>query len=94
MIASSTDFFKKNIEEVFEALEKCVHSELSTADENNSVEIKILPGLCIKSEYKPAAIGTNPATQNKINIPPHLLVKTKISETFKERVNEKTFRSL
>lgn len=53
MISEKTDYHEENIKEILVALEEIVNDLLLTADEENDIEIKFIPGLILSSSFIP-----------------------------------------
>ena len=87
-VAVETGMTQKAIGEIITAMDSIVGAQLAQANENTSVEVKILPsGVTLVSTYNEAHEAKNPQTGEVINVPGKNRVKAKLGTTIKAAVN-------
>jgi nucleoid DNA-binding protein len=69
-------------------LENYIIENLSTATENENVEIKLFSGISLESEYKASHTIRNPQNGERVNVPEKILVKANVTKTFNRNIND------
>lgn len=88
-VAQETDQTQKLVEEIVKAMDNVVRAQLAQANENTSVEVKVLPsGVTLVSEYVDAHEARNPQDGTVISVPGKNRVKAKIGKAIKDSANE------
>lgn len=88
-LAEKTGFFKKNIGELIDAMGEVVVDYLKNASEDECVEVKLFEGLVIGAKYTPAHEIRDPRNGNKSIVEGHLLPYTRMTKTFRNKINNK-----
>ena len=87
-ISAETGMTQKAVNEIIVAADAVVTAQLAQANEETSVEVKILPcGVTLVSTYSEAHEAKNPQTGEVINVPGKNRVKAKLGTTIKAAVN-------
>lgn len=88
MLSVKSGFTKKDIQIVLNDLEEIIQVNLSQANEKENVRIKLMPGISIEAEYQPDRIMTDPRNGQNIVVKEKLMVRVKVLESIKDKVNE------
>lgn len=78
---------QKMVKEILGGLDEVIKAQLAEASEGVTVEVKVLNGLTLVSEYCESHEGRNPATGETITVPGKNRVKARIGQAMKAAVN-------
>lgn len=87
-VATESGMTQKTVKEVFAALDTVVKASLAQANEENAVEIKVLPGLVVKSFHVDETTARNPMTGEPVTVPAKNRVTAKVMPSLKTAANE------
>lgn len=87
MVATATGESQRVVRNVLDALSQVASNELTETTEGLSVEVKVCPGVSLKSDYVDSRIARNPRTGEIITAAPKIRVKGHIMKSFKDAVN-------
>lgn len=85
-ISQRMNLHKYSIKEVLECLEEVINDNLSKADLDNDVEIKLFKGIKLKSKLIPSHIGINPKTNEVITVADKINISCKITDYHKRKL--------
>jgi nucleoid DNA-binding protein len=88
-VAEKANYWKKDVRNVFNALEDVVLEGFGEVTDDEPISIRILPGLCLHGYVVPERERVDPRNQNPIVCPPTVKVSARFSELFKEKIQEK-----
>ena len=81
-VAKKTDFVTRDVKTVLDALEEVIIQGVA-----NEEEVKLFHGFSVVGTLKDEHIARNPQNGQDVLVPAKIVVKTKITPTFKNRVN-------
>ena len=84
-IANELELNKYSVKEIIDCLEEVIKEDLSKADENDDIEIKLFKGLKLKSTYVPSHVGKNPKTNKDIIVKDKIKISCKLTDYFKNK---------
>lgn len=87
-VAENAGTTQKSVREIIDVIQAVTIEQLKQADAENSVEVKIVPGISLVSTYAEAHEAKNPATGETITVEAKKYVKAKVGGAFKNAVNE------
>jgi len=79
---------QKELKEALDLFEEVVKSHLREATPNTDVEVKLMPGLIITSEYLPERTARDPRNNEIITVAASKRVRVKLGTNFKTAANE------
>lgn len=79
---------QKEVKTFLDTLEEVVKAQLAQANETASVEVKLMNGFSITSDFVAEHEARNPQDGSTVIAPAKRKVKAKISKVFKDAVNE------
>lgn len=85
-ISKRMNLHKYSIKEVLECLEDVINDNLSKANCDEDVEIKLFKGMKLKSKLIPSHSGINPKTNEVITIDDKINVSCKITDYHKRKL--------
>ncbi len=92
-LASRTDFFKKNMKVVVEALEDIILENLESAEIGQDSELHLAPGVVICGKRTPQREAKDPRNGEIITTPekviPYAVFKTSIRQKLYKKTNKK-----
>lgn len=87
-IAANTDTYKNSVRIIIKSLEDVIYSNLKKASpECQHVEVKLMNGFTLKSEYVPDRERVDPRTGSPVTVKAGKLIKSHLSTRFKEKLN-------
>lgn len=87
-IANELELNKYSVKEIIDCLEEVIKEDLSKADENDDIEIKLFKGLKLKSTYIPSHIGKNPKTNEDVIVDDKIKVIAKVTDYYNNKLNK------
>lgn len=87
-LASRTNFFKKNIRDIIEALQDIILEHFETAEIGANSEFYLAPGIVLVGVRKPAGEAINPATGDIVVSPEKVVPKA----IFKQSIRQKLYK--
>lgn len=86
-LASRTNFFKKNIRDIVDALQDIIVEHFETAEIGANSEFYLAPGIVLVGVRKPAGEAKNPKTGETVLSPEKVIPKV----TFKTSLRQKLY---
>ena len=87
-VAEKANYWKKDVRNVFNALEDVILECFGEVSEEESISMRILPGLALNGYVVPERERVNPQDRTPIVCPPTVKVSAKYSDLFKKRIQE------
>ena len=84
--ANEGEWKKDSVKEIIDCLEEVIKEDLSKADKNEDIEIKLFKGLKLKSTYVPSHVGKNPKTNKDIIVKDKIKISCKLTDYFKNKL--------
>ncbi len=88
-VAEKANYWKKDVRNVFNALEDVILECFGEVTEEESISIRILQGFALQGRVVPERERVNPQDQSPIVCPPTVKVSAKYSDLFKKKIQEK-----
>ena len=89
-LASRTNFFKKNIRDIIEALQDIIVEHFETAEIGANSEFYLAPGIVLVGVRKPAGEAKNPATGELVNSPEKVVPKAIFKTSIRQKLYKKS----
>lgn len=89
-LASRTNFFKKNIRDIVEALQDIIIEHFETAEIGANSEFYLAPGIVLVGVRKPAGEAINPATGELVNSPEKVIPKAVFKQSIRQKLYKKS----
>jgi len=86
-VAKDVDLSQKRVRDVIDSIEAVAKRQLCQANEEMSVEVKLIPGLTLVAEYVAPHEGRNPATGETVAVAGKNRCKAKIGTGLNAAVN-------
>ena len=89
-LASRTNFFKKNIRDIVDALQDIIVEHFETAEIGANSEFYLAPGIVLVGVRKPAGEAKNPATGESVNSPEKVIPKAVFKQSIRQKLYKKS----
>ena len=89
-LASRTNFFKKNIRDIVDALQDIIVEHFETAEIGANSEFYLAPGIVLVGVRKPAGEAKNPATGELVNSPEKVIPKAVFKQSIRQKLYKKS----
>ena len=89
-LASRTNFFKKNIRDIVEALQDIIVEHFETAEIGANSEFYLAPGIVLIGVRKPAGEAKNPATGETVISPEKVIPKVMFKASLRQKLYKKS----
>lgn len=87
-VAEKANYWKKDVRNVFNALEDVILESFSEVDDDKPISIRILRGFCLQGRVVPERERVDPRDGTPIICKPTVKVSSKYSDKFKEKIQE------
>ena len=89
-LASRTNFFKKNIRDIVDALQDIIVEHFETAEIGANSEFYLAPGIVLVGVRKPAGEAKNPATGDTVVSPEKVVPKAIFKQSIRQKLYKKS----
>ena len=83
-----TGFYKKNIEELLDALDDIIVENMNTANYDEPSEIRLFSGWRLGARRVPERQSYDPRNRNEIITPEKLIPYCQFKQSFRQRINK------
>ena len=88
-LASRTNFYKKNIDEILDALDDVIVENMSAATKKEPSEIHLSLGFVFGGRYSPKHEARDPRTGETVITPAKYIPYARFSPHFRKKINKK-----
>lgn len=89
LLSEKTGFFKKNINEILDALDDIIVENMSTATKKEPSEIHLSLGFVFGGRYSPKHEARDPRTGETVMTPAKYIPYARFSPHFRKKINKK-----
>lgn len=89
LLSEKTGFYKKNIDEILDALDDVIVENMSTATKKEPSEIHLSLGFVFGGRYSPKHEARDPRTGETVMTPAKYIPYARFSPHFRKKINKK-----
>lgn len=89
ILSERTGFYKKNINEILDALDDVIVENMSAATKTEPSEIHLSHGFVFGGRYSPRKKAKDPRDGSEITVPARYIPYAKFKPSFRKKINNK-----